>query len=371
MLKCASRVLLAGCIAAISCAPALAQVCQSYWTAAYRCMNGCGGCPANSATQGAQSLPAGPSPAEIERAQRIAASRQYNDEGNAAYSRRDYSEAVRLYQLSSDIDPGDTVVANNLSNARARLQVQNDSKVASARIGAMVQTYVNAQSPADSTGNLDFDQGSLAPRPGVNAGAKASQSLDFGDPMVVDARNVPSDLPKTVADAIESGYSSAPAGVSDRVRKGFQAVAAHDWKAARAWFEDALNRDPKNPGLKRLTELAEFTLTRKSKSKAAKRSSASGTLQLPESSDMQFLFGENNRQPAHPGVALQLPTDSDLALPKESDVEFLFPGLPALEAKALSDYTEKHWIDEIRTDPQLIHPGRETSTKRSNRKVTQ
>lgn len=161
------------------------------------------------------------------------------------------------------------------------------------------------------------------------------------DAAVVDARNVPSGLPKFVDEAIVSGYSGAPPGVSDRVRKGFQAVAAHDWNAARAWFGDALNHDPQNAGLKRLAELADFTLARTSRNKAAKTSSAPGSLQLPESSDMQFLFPGDKGQPAEAGAALQLP--------KESDAEFLFPGLPALEAKELSDYTEKHWINEIGT----------------------
>jgi hypothetical protein len=162
------------------------------------------------------------------------------------------------------------------------------------------------------------------------------------DTSVVDGQNVPSGLPKFVDEAIVSGYSAAPPGVSDRVRKGYQAVAAHDWNAARAWFKDALNHDPQDAGLKRLTELAEFTLARTSQ-KAPKTLSASGTLQLPESSDMQFLFPRDKQQRARSGAALQLP--------KESDAEFLFPGLPALQAKELSEYTEKHWIDQIGTDP--------------------
>ena len=48
----------------------------------------------------------------------------------------------------------------------------------------------------------------------------------------------------------ERVFYSAPAGVSDRVRKGFQAVMAHDWKVAKAWFEDALFLDPGNANLK-------------------------------------------------------------------------------------------------------------------------
>ena len=68
----------------------------------------------------------------------------------------------------------------------------------------------------------------------------------------MDGRNVPSGLAKPVEDAIAGAYRDAPPGVSDRVRKGFQAVATSDWKAAQAWFEDALNHDPNNAQLKRL-----------------------------------------------------------------------------------------------------------------------
>ncbi len=77
------------------------------------------------------------------------------------------------------------------------------------------------------------------------------------DPMVVDARKVPSGLPKSVENAIAAAYSSAPPGVSDRVRKGFQAVMTRDWKVAKAWFQDALNRDPNNAGLKSLIALTD------------------------------------------------------------------------------------------------------------------
>lgn len=347
--------LVAACLVVISATPAFAD-CQPYWTAAYRCMMGCGGCPANRGNPGRPTQPAGPSAEEIAHQQRLAASREYNDQGVAAYARGDWAEAVRLQQLALENDPGDAVIANNLSMARARLQEQNDSKAASANIRTLIEGYSATVTPMNSTGGLDFDQGSAAPARGVKAGAQTSQSLDFGDPMVVDARNVPSGLPKEVDDAIASGYSGAPPGVSDRVRKGFQAITNHDWKVARAWFQDALNHDPENAGLKRLTELADFTLTRTSQTKTAKTSSSSGTLQLPESSDMQFLFSNPKGQPAS-GVALQLP--------KESDLEYLFPGLAASEAKELSDYTEKHWIGQIETDPQLTHAGRSSPPKSS------
>jgi len=77
------------------------------------------------------------------------------------------------------------------------------------------------------------------------------------DSMVVDARNVPTGLPKSVEDDIPN----TPAG--NRVRKGFQAIMDHDWKAARAWFQDALRQEPDDAGLKRLTDFAEYMVQNK------------------------------------------------------------------------------------------------------------
>ena len=72
----------------------------------------------------------------------------------------------------------------------------------------------------------------------------------LSDATLVDAQEVSSGLPISVINAIADVFSDAPPGVSDRVRKGFQAVMTKDWDAARAWFQDALNRDPGNAGLK-------------------------------------------------------------------------------------------------------------------------
>ena len=85
---------------------------------------------------------------------------------------------------------------------------------------------------------------------------------DAGDPKVVNAQNVPSGLPKAVENAIAEAYPDAPPGVSDRVRKGFQAVMTSDWKVAKAWFQDALNRDPGNVGIQRLILLTDNSLAR-------------------------------------------------------------------------------------------------------------
>lgn len=73
---------------------------------------------------------------------------------------------------------------------------------------------------------------------------------------VVDARNVPTGLPKSV----EAEIPDTPAG--NRVRKGFEAIVNRDWNAAHAWFQDALNHDPGNAGIQRLIDLSEYSMER-------------------------------------------------------------------------------------------------------------
>lgn len=84
-----------------------------------------------------------------------------------------------------------------------------------------------------------------------------------GDPSVVDARDVPTGLPKSV----EAEIPDTPAG--NRLRKGFQAVAGHDWNVAHAWFQDALRLDPGNAGIMRLIDLAEYAMSRRTPPRAA------------------------------------------------------------------------------------------------------
>lgn len=167
-----------------------------------------------------------------------------------------------------------------------------------------------------------------------NADHKAvSQPASHTDTSVVDARNVPTGLAKALKNAIASVYADAPPGVSDRVRKGFQAVMDRDWKVAKAWFQDALKRDPGNAGLKRLVVLADISQPfGKQSATVDKRNEPAGIggkseaaetqLQLPGPNDMYLPFGTD------------LPAaDPNLQLPDPNDIYYLFPGLKAIEDK--------------------------------------
>ena len=151
------------------------------------------------------------------------------------------------------------------------------------------------------------------------------------DTSVVDARNVPSGLPKALDNAI--AYSSSPPGVSDRVRKGFQAVMLRDWKVAKAWFQDALNRDPNNAGLKRLVALAGSTpQANQQRVEVDARNEPAGL------GDGSPLKGSG----AMPGktktaTASTTQTRIPLQLSDPSDLYVLFPGLKAADDKQALD----------------------------------
>lgn len=187
---------------------------------------------------------------------------------------------------------------------------------------------------------------------GLTATPTTAQAANL-DPMVVDARHVRSGLPKSIDTAIATAYSGAPPGVSDRVRKGFQAVAAHDWKLAKAWFMVALNYDPNDAGLKRLIELSDYTekhIPHGKTRKATPRPAQRAAVQFPQDSDMELLFPDlkpkTKPSSADDGNSMDLPLDSD--------IELLFPGRPAKDAKTLSDYVLDQATERTASDPVLM-----------------
>lgn len=157
-----------------------------------------------------------------------------------------------------------------------------------------------------------------------------SQPAPHSDTSVVDGRNVPTGLLKALENAIAITYSSAPPGVSDRVRKGFQAVMERDWKVAKAWFQDALKLDPNNAGLKRLVVITDI-------SRQPNKRSAT----VDERNEPDGLGGRSDMKgsSAPPGKTKPAQTNGQLMLPDPNDIYLLFPGLEAI------------------TDPNLQLPG--------------
>lgn len=163
--------------------------------------------------------------------------------------------------------------------------------------------------------------------------AASQKPAPHTDTSVVDMRNTPSGLPKALDNAIANAYASAPPGVSDRVRKGFQAVMVRDWKVAKAWFQDALNRDPNNAGLKRLVALA-----------GSPQQPNPPRVEVDARNEPAGLGGGSplKGSGATPGksktaTASKTQTRIPLQLPNPNDIQVMFPGVKAADDKLALD----------------------------------
>jgi tetratricopeptide (TPR) repeat protein len=364
---------------------AFAQRCQPYWTAAYKCAMNCGPCGGGTApgTNTAPSAPA-PPPGEAE-------ARDLNQKGVDAYNSGNYDSARNLFQEALDKWPNNSTIAENLQKAKDQIAHQADLKKQKQdeEFNRNKQEALGQLKGISTSGDFDSRTGLKGagstdsglkdgPNSGAAGGLKTLPEVNT-DPMVVDGRNVPSGLPKSVDDAIVSGYVGAPPGVSDRVRKAFQAISVHDWKVARAWFQDALNHDPDNAGLKRLVDLADFTETRyeiKARSTSSIPIKPSTNEDIPANADPRtYALTSTKTHTREAWVRfisqryaqtgqLQLPKDSDIELifpdqlksPKDQDLELyktLYPGISATEAKKMTDYLLDSLIQRIENDAEL------------------
>ncbi|MBI2814708.1 MAG: hypothetical protein HYX71_10525 [Opitutae bacterium] len=140
-----------------------------------------------------------------------AQARLANDRGLAAYNRGDWAGAVAFFQEALNRNPypkNNSILQDSLANAQEKARADQFSKQDKAAAVQMQQSIQNfAQSlnapraasgkQASGGGGLDFI--SAAPTPSA---ASPAATLEFGDPMVVDARHATPDLPKDLKDAV-------------------------------------------------------------------------------------------------------------------------------------------------------------------------
>ena len=213
-------------------------------------------------------------------------------------------------------------------------------------------------------------KGSSSPTPPVLKGGEPRQEArtipcpTVTDSATVDACKVPTGLPKAVEKAITTVYGAAPAGVSDRLRKGFQAVMQHDWKVAKAWFDDALQHDPGNARLQRLAALSAYTqdhIALAGTQNAAQAARATGSVQAPSDADLELLFPGWQAAPTSATGAEQ---KGMVQRPMDSDLQFLFPdqAFPSIrdrmEAKKLNDLMLGAALKATEYDPVLVKVSR-------------
>ena len=177
----------------------------------------------------------------------------------------------------------------------------------------------------------------------INLAARLNPTPDSKTSMV-NAVNVPSGLPKSLENAIATAYSDAPPGVSDRVRKGFQAVMDRDWKVAKAWFEDALKLNPGHAGLKRLVALAD--------------SSQQSNKQLPTvdaRNEPSSLGGTSDFTGAIPSPSHSKPVSeaAHTQLREKDSIYLLFPDL-----KAMDDAQVLEFLSRLNAQPPSLKSGK-------------
>ncbi len=214
--------LLTVCCAVFPVPQGLAQHCNPNWTAEYKCLEHCGPCPTtnNTNTNNANAAAAAANAAAAAQRQRDAELKQQRIEAE---------------------------------NKRRAEEIEKQAKFIDDRDAAASTLRGSTGVPASGGVGDSGLRGSGATPELRGSNTDAAQAPDL-DPMVVDARNVPTGLPKSV----EAEIPDTPSG--RRVRKGFEAVMDHDWSVALAWFQDAHNHEPDNAGILRLIDLAEFTI---------------------------------------------------------------------------------------------------------------
>lgn len=220
----------------------------------------------------------------------------YSRIGLAAYKSGDIAGALHDYELAAQYNPSQKAYGDSVSTLRNQIMMKQQEANASAHVKEIVQNLSESIAAAPAASDLDFDgfdrgkaavgragldfQSFNAPNPAVDKKVADARNPPAGtdkapgsvgglnfqsfsspnatvDTNVVDARNVVTGLPKEV----EAQIPQTPSG--NWVRKGFEAIQNHDWNVALACFQDALNRDPNNAGLKRLVDLAQYTLQKR------------------------------------------------------------------------------------------------------------
>lgn len=158
-----------------------------------------------------------------------AQSRLANDRGLAAYNHGDWASAVAFFQESLNRNPypeNNGVIQNNLTASQSQLQAEQAKLQDKAAATAMQQSIKNfaqslnakpvpAKTAAGNGGGLDF-----LPASPPSGATPAAATLEFGDPMVVDARTATAGPPKelirdAVADTPKDQATAAPLSAAE------------------------------------------------------------------------------------------------------------------------------------------------------------
>jgi tetratricopeptide (TPR) repeat protein len=249
--------------------------------------------------------------------QRLKAKAWSSDEALDYFDRKDWDNAIRSFEEALDRDPDDPDLNAWLKRAKTE------------KSKARMPAVASPSRPAPTNNSKVVDTRN---EPAGLGGKSNSRGATVKPGQTKPAPTSPSGLPKVLDNAIANAYSSAPPGVSDRVRKGFQAVMDRDWKVAKAWFQDALNRDPTNAGLRRLVALTD-----------APQQPNPPRATVDVRNEPAGLGGKSDAKgastpPSKTKLAPASTTGAQVQLPDPNDIYLMFPGLKAVEDKQALDY---------------------------------
>jgi len=226
---------------------AYAQHCEPYWTAEYKCMQGCGPCPSSGKAAAAPAAPAlnpalgnaaqsvgnalgqqlgkalfGDPAAKAAAAQRAnlaaqqsaLAAHQLNDSGLYLLRQRNYSGAINEFQKALAIAPNDANILYNLGVAKQRLK---DAAAAAQTSGALAKFLGDG-----SSGKSDYYQFPPGSTANPNASALSLVNLDSN---VVDFRGLPGNTaaPATLPNSdpnvvnLSGTTSTSPASLKNQI----------------------------------------------------------------------------------------------------------------------------------------------------------
>ena len=151
----------------------------------------------------------------------------------------------------------DKKAAEDKAEADRLAQEVKDKKAAADRQAAFKKAQDEAVKTLKDSGGTSGIRDTGTGATGIRDSGATGGLRDGKTPVPTVAASDPKMFDSVVANVVPK----ASAEVSERVRKGFQAVMNQDWKTSKAWFEDALSRDPKNLGLKRLVALADYKIS--------------------------------------------------------------------------------------------------------------
>ncbi len=180
-----------------------------------------------------------------------------NEQGVNAYASLDFAGAANYFQQALDKSPNDAVIRDNLQKANLAVETKRASEARREELARSLDRLAEAvRDPkvVENSSELAFI-GSGNSNPNGKSDelqfmpARPSTTGVSSDPNVVDARNIPSRLPKSVDDTLARVFRDLSPDAMLRLRIGWEAVMVRDWKVADALFEDALNHDPTNPQL--------------------------------------------------------------------------------------------------------------------------